>query len=528
MTAGAAAGGRRLVLWLVVAAGIAVRLLGVDRPLDHRLLSAWREADYTQIARNFYREDGRLLYPRVDWRRDTPGLVEMELPVIPWAAAALYRQLGYRESYLRLLSAGAAVAGLLVFTWLAGRLLAPPGRWVAVACFAANPLLIHLASAMQPESAVLLLSMAAFALIVRWSERPSAGVLFAAALALAAAALVKAPAAHVGLVIVYFAVKRAGWRRALADPRLLAAALVALLPPIAWYAWAHRFYTLYGNSLGISNESHFIGLDVLWPPRFLAGNLEWETLAVFTPPGVLLALAGLRTRRARLEPALVWYGAAWVFYLVAARTTGDSWARYYHAASIPAGCLLMGAGAAALAAGEGIPHRLGRWARHAATAGRVLTALTVLALAAAAVLLVHRRDHNPDLAAMRRAALAFAPHVPPAAAIVASGGPMFDAEGHPVAHNESMVFAWMDRRGFNYGHEELSLALLDDIAAHGGRFWVVQARELERRGLGAAVTARYRLVATTGEGYALYDLASPPTFHPGPGAVRPAGGREVQ
>ncbi len=483
-----------LLLPLALLVGIAARVAGVDRPLDHRLPAAWREADYTQIARNFYREDMRLLYPRIDWRGDTPGYVEMELPILPWTAAALYRRLGYHEEILRLLSALAAVASLLLFARLARGALAPAGALVAVAAFALNPLLIQLATAMQPESLTLLLSLAAVALIWKWEAAPRGRTLVAAAAALALAGLAKAPALYLGLVLAWAVVRRRGLA-ALADPRVIGAALVAVLPPVAWYAWAHRFFTLHGNSLGVSNESHFIGLDLLAPPSFLLGNLKWETLAVFTPAGWLLALAGLRARSGRSGQALLWYGATWALYVVIARTSGDDWARYYHSASVPPACLLMGAGYSAL-----------RQARAPRRRAGLAAALTLVSLATATGILIRHRDSNQDLRAMRECALELARQVPPGGSIVVNGGPMRDERGHPIAHNASMAFAWMDRRGFNYATEELGPETLERIAARGGRWWLVNRRELERTGLGPLAARRYRLVAECAGGYSLYDL----------------------
>ncbi len=50
----------------VVPAGAALRLAYVDRPLDHRMRAPWRQSDYTQLARNYWREDTNLFHPRID------------------------------------------------------------------------------------------------------------------------------------------------------------------------------------------------------------------------------------------------------------------------------------------------------------------------------------------------------------------------------------------------------------------------------------------------------------------------------
>src|SRR4029077_7395386 len=64
---------RSLAFVLVLVGGPARRLAYVDRPMDDRTLAPWREADYIQIARNFYRDGLNIFYPRVDWRGDPPG-----------------------------------------------------------------------------------------------------------------------------------------------------------------------------------------------------------------------------------------------------------------------------------------------------------------------------------------------------------------------------------------------------------------------------------------------------------------------
>jgi hypothetical protein len=292
---------------------------------------------------------------------------------------------------------------------------------------------------------------------------------------------------------VVLRVEKAG---ALRRPAVYAAAALALLPSIAWYGWAKHLYLLYGNSLGLSNENPFLGIDMLFPPRFLLGIARWETLGVLTPFGWLLLVCALSAPLAELEFPLVWYASAVVFFVAGARTTADDWAFYYHGIAVAPASVLMGTGFAAVRrAWPGV--------------ARLFAAGTLVCLLGAAAYLLHARDNRPDLLAMRQCGLRFAPSIPPSASIVVHGGGMTDDQGIPVAHNESMMFAWLDRRGFTYGDEELSAATLERIGARGGRFWIASPEELRRK-VAAEVRSRFRLLDQCPDGYALFDLQQRP------------------
>ncbi len=490
----------------IVLCGIGARLAFVQRPFDHRLLNPWRQSDYLQIARNFERDGFNILYPRIDWRADTPGYTEMEFPILPWTGAVLFRVFGEHVQLMRALSALLECATLLLFATFAWRLLAPAGAVFAIAAFAFNPLLTTLAGSLQPEPVNHLCAVAAMVLLWSWRERGDFGRLLGACAALGMAMLAKLPSACLGLVFAYCVVERLGVR-GLRDRRVIGAAAVAILPSLAWYPWAHHFWTRYGMSLGLSNETHLIGLDMLVPPRFLLGIMTWETVGVVSPLGWLLMLVAVVWAWSdRVRFAAAWYGAVWIFYLVAARTTGDSWAYYYHSLSVAPACLLMGAGLAALWESQ-----VTRWphawvVRHQRALGAAVAATVLLSGLAAAGFLLRRRDARVDLLTQRACALEFLSYVPPDGRIVLLGGNMYDEYGTPVAHNESMVFAWMDRKGFSYGEEERSVATLDAIAGRGGRFWIASKWEIERPNLRDTIDQHFRRLAACQDSYYLYDL----------------------
>jgi hypothetical protein len=229
----------------------------------------------------------------------------MEFSAVPWMAAQAYRLFGYDETWMRVLSSTFSIAAPFLFLAMCRMMLPPSGALFAVAAFAVNPLLIFLATAMQPDSLVLFLSLLAVFMIGRWRFSEGPATLYGAAAAAGGAILAKSPAAYVGLPMAFAVMRRLQWR-ALLRPIVLVASVVALVPPIAWYGWAHRFWLEYGNSMGVSNESHLIGLDILIPPHLPVKNLRVETIYVVGAFGWLFCLIGCFTSWRHRGIVVVW------------------------------------------------------------------------------------------------------------------------------------------------------------------------------------------------------------------------------
>ncbi|MCP4202866.1 MAG: hypothetical protein GY769_13160 [bacterium] len=495
--------GKLLLAVLLIAC--ALRFAFVWHPTDYHSVAAWRESDYTQIARSFFREGMNPFLPRIDWRGNTSGVVEMELPVIPWIGAQLYRIFGYHEQLLRGLVALSSIGGLLVFRRLSSRLLPPHASLFATTAFAFNGLLLSLSTSIQPESLQLLMTLLAITAAFEWADKGDEPSLLRAAAFTAGAILVKGSSAYLGLVLGYLVLKRLGLRAA-TQQRVYVATAIALLPPLAWYLWAHHNFDVTGLSLGLSNEAHFLSWDVLRHPRgIVTGNLVAEVRDVFAAAGLPLAAAAFLRPWDRIERTTVWYAAVVIFYIVAADTSADGWAFYYHANSIPPVCLLMGFGFAALTDRAQGPLASGRLAGFKSGAAYLLAAVTLGGFLARGVQLAWLRNHQPVLEELYRCCREFAPAVPPHGKIVVRGGRRLDWHGHGVAYNESMAFTWTDRKGFNYAHEDFSAAKLEEIARLGGRYWIAKPQDLEDKAVMSRITPRVSLIQRCGD-YALYDL----------------------
>ena len=89
-------GGSKIVLTLLVLAGISARLLTLTIPAFQDP-HAWRQYDTAAIARNFAEGPFHILYPQVDWRGNSPGYVESEFQIYTATVAVLYRLFGVHE-----------------------------------------------------------------------------------------------------------------------------------------------------------------------------------------------------------------------------------------------------------------------------------------------------------------------------------------------------------------------------------------------------------------------------------------------
>jgi 4-amino-4-deoxy-L-arabinose transferase-like glycosyltransferase len=471
----------RRIAWLLAAAvalGFVLRLPGAARGV---VTESWREADMAAIARNYVREGMNPFYPRIDWRGDGPGFAEMEFPFLPWGTAWLYRAFGLHEALGRAISLAASLLSVLLFAALARRVLPPVGAAAAAVFFALNPLSVRLASALQPEPLMVAGILASVLFFHRWLEGERQADFWLALGSLSFALLAKLPALHVGVLLALLAFERLGWG-ALRRPRVWLLACGALLPAAAWYLHAHRLWATYGNSLGLSNEYHWFGLDLLRTPGYLLNIPRMDVTWIFMPAGLLLAILGLAAARSarpfRLE--LYWLGAVYAYYLAAARTTADGWAFYYHIASLPPAALLVGrALAVALGTGAGAEGAAGRKSLVRAATATAAVALFAVGLShegRGAIGAARGQAPSPLLACAR----SFSPLVPEGALVVASGSSCLDETQKPVAFNSPYMFYWLDRRGFNTCEERQSLAALAAFARRGARFFVMEKAAADR------------------------------------------------
>ena len=331
------------VLLAVVVLGLAVRLVDVDKPfLD---LQTWRQADTAAIARNYYEEGFDFFHPRVDWRGDTPGYVEMEFPLYNYLVACGYWLVGGVHEWVgHLLSALFSAATIALVYALASTLYGMTAARIAAFAFAVNPLDVFYGRAIMPDAPMLFFSVGAVLLFMRWTESQRAASYAAAAVFTALAFLVKIPTLYLGLPLLFLAWQRFGtttFRR----PALWAFALLTLVPTLLWYHHGFRLFEQTHLTYGIWNRYGYAkwgNPDVLAQGDFYALVLKRLWGVVLTPVGFVLLIAGaLMPVHDRRERVLhVWLLALLVFVLIAAE--GNRVHKHYQLPFVPVAAIFAG------------------------------------------------------------------------------------------------------------------------------------------------------------------------------------------
>jgi 4-amino-4-deoxy-L-arabinose transferase-like glycosyltransferase len=244
--------GKWMVLLIVVAAFV-VRLIGIDQPFIDPW--SWRQSDVAAIARNFLENGFHFTRPQIDWAGDQRGYVGTEFPVLPFAAALVYKSAGVHEWVGRIQGVLFFVAALPFFFGLVRRIFGDVVAVWATFFYAFAPLSIVASRAFMPDVPSLSLAIVGMYFFLRWIEEDGFRWLVWSALLVSLALLIKLPTAIAGAPLFYLALRArkknedGDWKIAAPCGGMLARwelwffGAVALVPSAFWYWHAHRIAT---------------------------------------------------------------------------------------------------------------------------------------------------------------------------------------------------------------------------------------------------------------------------------------------
>ncbi|MDQ6944635.1 MAG: glycosyltransferase family 39 protein, partial [Candidatus Eremiobacteraeota bacterium] len=339
--------------WIATAAftaiGALLRLKGIHDPIfDH---PGWRQGDTSAIARNFAQLQYNIFFPQTDYNGPPPNYVELELQIVPFLAATLYKLVGVHEVIGRLISLAFGIATIPV--------VAAFGRWlwksdvagfIAAATFAVLPGAWYYSHTFMPDTAMVFFTTCALFACARWIVDRDAswrGWWLPASL-LMTAFLAKPVAVTAAIPIAACALARLGWRRALLTPQLWALFAVAFVPLALYDAfvsahaewhWASgitKLHVIPSLLAALTSPAAFVAKAVAFAYAF-----KLLAATMLGPVGFVLALAACVVPFRSRSDALVWGwlgGGLLYAYVVVTVERVD----YYLYLLLPLGALLVG------------------------------------------------------------------------------------------------------------------------------------------------------------------------------------------
>ncbi|MGA8534329.1 MAG: glycosyltransferase family 39 protein [Candidatus Tumulicola sp.] len=353
---------------------LALRLHGIHDPiLDH---PGWRQGDTAAIARNFARVRYDVMYPQTSYNGPPPNYVELELQIVPFLAATLYKIFGIHEVFGRLVSVAFSLATVMVLAYF--------GRWlfrsslagiIAAFFYATFPGAVYYGRTFMPDAAMVFFLSAALYATTRLLLEDA--TLAPRPLARAAALLVLAYLAKPVAALAIVPLAAVLWQRARTGlPTRPTAAAVLLLVPllilwlydrrIASYAewhWASgitQLHVLPGLRDAFGSFSGFAAKCVAFGNAVDAFRATMLGTAGFLCSiGAFVALGWIAARSRTLLWAWLAAGLAYVFIVVTVERVD-----YYMLPLVPL-CALAAGGALARfvdGVGDADAAPLARWA----------------------------------------------------------------------------------------------------------------------------------------------------------------------
>jgi Dolichyl-phosphate-mannose-protein mannosyltransferase len=217
----------------ILVLALLLRLYGIHNPiLDH---PGWRQGDEAAIARNFAQLRDDISYPQVDYDGPPPNYAELELQIVPFAAAQLYRMFGVHETFARLIVIAFSLAEIWLLFLFGREVFSRRAGLIAALSYAVAPGAVYYGRTITPDTDMVFFMTGALYFWWRFCDarRPAD---FAAAVVFGAIAWLAKPVALLAFVpIIALAVARRGLKGTLSDWALYAFAVLTLAPSFFYF-----------------------------------------------------------------------------------------------------------------------------------------------------------------------------------------------------------------------------------------------------------------------------------------------------
>ncbi|MBD2082946.1 glycosyltransferase family 39 protein [Leptolyngbya sp. FACHB-17] len=315
----------------------AIRLYRIDLPFISP--ASWRETDTATIADNFYRWNWNIFYPAISWNGSEPSFVGYEFQTVTYISAQLYRIFGQHDWVARVVAISFGLLSIFALYQLVYRAWDQKHAIISATILAIFPGSIYVDRAFLPDPVMVSLMVTSFWLLVAFLQTERIRYLIITSLVAMLGILTKITGIFLGIPILYavitilrrkrpFPIKQASY--------IGIAAVIALIPVVAYYLWAgyvSRTYPPYH----IAAAGNFVwndGLNQWLEKGYYIRRLYGSLKEFWTYPLMALVAVGVFLRppgssEASNSNKLPWVFHWWIFaialyYLIGAKQLIDN------------------------------------------------------------------------------------------------------------------------------------------------------------------------------------------------------------
>lgn len=250
----------KYILFLIVILGTSLRLINISKPLTD--WHSWRQTFTAMIARNFYENGYRILYPQIDYAGGNPGYVPLEFPLYQFIVAMLYKVFGVHDYIGKLISIIFSIGTMFFLFKLTKIYYDEKIALYAVSVFAFLPLSIFYSQTFMPESLLIFSSVGSVYFLSKWVDDSRIYNFILSLVFTIIVFLVKLTSVYLFLPLIYlFWFKYS--KNILKKSEFWIFVIISILPIFLWYIlWIPK----------LSFEGTF---GSIWDTKDRWGNINW-------------------------------------------------------------------------------------------------------------------------------------------------------------------------------------------------------------------------------------------------------------
>lgn len=197
-------------------------------------LNDWRQTDTYAMAQNFYLDNMNILKPQLNYDGLKDIYVQLELQIIPYISAILFKYFGESFFIIRSVSVAFYFVSIFYFFLLARSFFKRWPCYIITIIYSYCPISLVYGRAIMPEAALMAFFIAGLYYLRFWQMKDKLIHFYISAFCISLAIMEKTPAAFLGILVLFLIFKRFGFK-AFKNPHVYIFGLISLGLPFAYF-----------------------------------------------------------------------------------------------------------------------------------------------------------------------------------------------------------------------------------------------------------------------------------------------------